>query len=103
MSVFFSKIGVFVASFLFLYFFLPEETPFYAAQDERIVDLQGEALKILKALEAIVGHLRRFLVDHTVVPLFEKQVSLLVSIEIIPFPFFSFLNYFYLFLSSVSS
>ncbi|CAA7060322.1 unnamed protein product [Microthlaspi erraticum] len=50
-----------------------EETPFYAAQDERIVDLQGEALKIIKALEAIVGHLRKFLVDHTVVPLFEKQ------------------------------
>uniref|UniRef100_A0A1J3F7F2 Poly(RC)-binding protein 3 n=1 Tax=Noccaea caerulescens TaxID=107243 RepID=A0A1J3F7F2_NOCCA len=50
-----------------------EETPFYAAKDERIVDLQGEALKIIKALEAIVGHLRKFLVDHTVVPLFEKQ------------------------------
>ncbi|AEE85142.1 putative nucleic acid binding protein [Arabidopsis thaliana] len=56
-----------------------EETPFYAAQDERIVDLQGEALKILKALEAIVGHLRRFLVDHTVVPLFEKQYLARVS------------------------
>lgn len=61
-----------------LYFLLPEETPFYAAQDERIVDLQGEALKIVKALEAIVGHIRKFLVDHTVVPLFEKQVSLVV-------------------------
>ncbi|XP_010448339.1 PREDICTED: RNA-binding KH domain-containing protein PEPPER isoform X3 [Camelina sativa] len=56
-----------------------EETPFYAAQDERIVDLQGEALKILKALEAIVGHLRKFLVDHTVVPLFEKQYLARVS------------------------
>ncbi|KAJ4880397.1 RNA-binding KH domain-containing protein PEPPER [Raphanus sativus] len=53
---------------------LPEEdTPFYAGQDERIVDVQGEALKIVKALEAIVGHLRKFLVAHSVVPLFEKQ------------------------------
>ncbi|CAH2077921.1 unnamed protein product [Thlaspi arvense] len=56
-----------------------DETPFYAAQDERIVDLQGEALKIVKALEAIVGHLRKFLVDHTVVPLFEKQYLARVS------------------------
>ncbi|KAL0698335.1 hypothetical protein Bca4012_054457 [Brassica carinata] len=56
-----------------------EETPFYAAQDERIVDVQGEALKIAKALEAIVGHLRKFLVDHSVVPLFEKQYLARVS------------------------
>ncbi|KAJ0250991.1 RNA-binding KH domain-containing protein PEPPER [Hirschfeldia incana] len=56
-----------------------EETPFYAGQDERIVDVQGEALKIVKALEAIVGHLRKFLVDHSVVPLFEKQYLARVS------------------------
>ncbi|XP_013725718.2 RNA-binding KH domain-containing protein PEPPER [Brassica napus] len=56
-----------------------EETPFYAGQDERIVDVQGEALKIAKALEAIVGHLRKFLVDHSVVPLFEKQYLARVS------------------------
>ncbi|KAF8099504.1 hypothetical protein N665_0243s0066 [Sinapis alba] len=56
-----------------------EETPFYAAQDERIVDVQGEALKIVKALEAIVSHLRKFLVDHSVVPLFEKQYLARVS------------------------
>ncbi|KAJ9548507.1 hypothetical protein OSB04_021050 [Centaurea solstitialis] len=40
--------------------------------DERVVDLQGEALKVLKALEAVVGHLRKFLVDRSVLPLFEK-------------------------------
>ena len=43
--------------------------------DERVVDLQGEALKVLKALEAVVGHLRKFLVDRSVLPLFEKAVS----------------------------
>lgn len=54
---------------------LADEVPFYAASDERIVELQGEALKVLKALEAVIGHLRKFLVDHSVLPLFEKNVS----------------------------
>ncbi|KAE8660292.1 RNA-binding KH domain-containing protein PEPPER [Hibiscus syriacus] len=49
-----------------------EETPSYVVADERIAELQGEALKVLKALEAVVGHLRKFLVDQTVLPLFEK-------------------------------
>lgn len=35
--------------------------------------LQGEALKIVK--EAVVVHLRTFVVDHSLVPLFEKKVS----------------------------
>ncbi|KAL0873278.1 hypothetical protein Bca101_022983 [Brassica carinata] len=50
-----------------------KETPCYAAKDERIVVLQGEAFKIVKALEAVLGHLRKFLVDHSVIPLFEKE------------------------------
>ncbi|KAL0873275.1 hypothetical protein Bca101_022980 [Brassica carinata] len=56
-----------------------EETPCYAAKDERIVVLQGEALKIVKALEAVLGHLRKFLVDHSVIPLFEKEYLARVS------------------------
>lgn len=66
------KIRDWCSSFFFL---LPDEVPFYVATDERIVELQGETLKVLKALEAIVGHLRKFLVDHSVLPLFEKNVS----------------------------
>lgn len=54
---------------------LADEMPFYAGADERMVELQGESLKVLKALEAVVGHLRKFLVDHSVLPLFEKGVS----------------------------
>ncbi|KAG8495777.1 hypothetical protein CXB51_013527 [Gossypium anomalum] len=50
-----------------------DELPSYAAAYERIVELQGEALKVLKALEEVVGHLRKFLVDHSVLPLFEKM------------------------------
>ncbi|KAL2338685.1 hypothetical protein Fmac_013131 [Flemingia macrophylla] len=58
-----------------------DEVPFYAAADERIVELQGEALKVLRALEAVVGHLRKFLVDHSVLPLFEKTYNATISQE----------------------
>ncbi|GAB4853502.1 hypothetical protein Ancab_017693 [Ancistrocladus abbreviatus] len=58
-----------------------DEVPSYVAADERIVELQGEALKVLKALQAIVGHLRKFLVDHTILPLFEKTYRSTVSQE----------------------
>ncbi|XP_020093279.1 RNA-binding KH domain-containing protein PEPPER [Ananas comosus] len=50
----------------------PDERPFYATEDERIVDIQGESLKVLKALESVISHLRKFLVDHGVLPLFDK-------------------------------
>ncbi|XP_024981434.1 RNA-binding KH domain-containing protein PEPPER-like isoform X2 [Cynara cardunculus var. scolymus] len=49
-----------------------EVSTLYANSDDKVVDLQGEAVKVLKALEAVVGHLRKFLVDHSVLPLFEK-------------------------------
>eukprot|EP00262_Sarcandra_glabra_P016705 TRINITY_DN552_c0_g2_i1.p1 TRINITY_DN552_c0_g2~~TRINITY_DN552_c0_g2_i1.p1 ORF type:complete len:479 (-),score=73.25 TRINITY_DN552_c0_g2_i1:425-1861(-) len=52
-----------------------DEVPFYATSDERIVDIQGESMKVLKALEAVVGHLRKFLVDHSVLPLFQKSYT----------------------------
>ncbi|XP_057979306.1 RNA-binding KH domain-containing protein PEPPER [Malania oleifera] len=52
-----------------------DEVPFYVASDERIVELLGEALKVFKALEAVVGHLRKFLVDRSVIPLFEKSYN----------------------------
>ncbi|KAJ6810965.1 RNA-binding KH domain-containing protein PEPPER-like [Iris pallida] len=52
-----------------------DELPVYASQEERVVDIQGEPLKVLRALQAVVGHLRRFLVDHGVVALFEKPLN----------------------------
>ncbi|GMH13607.1 hypothetical protein Nepgr_015448 [Nepenthes gracilis] len=58
-----------------------DEAPSYVAPDERIVDLQGEAFKVLKALELVVGHLRKFLVDHSILPLFEKNYNSTVSQE----------------------
>ncbi|KAL0015452.1 hypothetical protein SO802_002521 [Lithocarpus litseifolius] len=58
-----------------------DEVPFYVATDERIVEVQGETLKVLKALEAVVGHLRKFLVDHSVLPLFEKSYAAPVPVS----------------------
>ncbi|KAK3012793.1 hypothetical protein RJ639_008020, partial [Escallonia herrerae] len=52
-----------------------DEVPVYATSEERVVEMQGEALKVFKALEAVVGHLRKFLVDHSVLPLFEKSFN----------------------------
>ncbi|KAL0337122.1 UNVERIFIED_CONTAM: RNA-binding KH domain-containing protein PEPPER [Sesamum calycinum] len=63
------------ACFLMLIVRVLDELPVYASSDERIVELQGEAVKVLKALEAVVGHLRKFLVDHSVLPLFEKSYN----------------------------
>ncbi|OMP11690.1 hypothetical protein CCACVL1_00340 [Corchorus capsularis] len=61
---------------------LPEdEVPSYATPDERIVEIHGEALKVVKALEAVLGQLRKFLVDHSVVPIFEKTYNANVSQE----------------------
>ncbi|KAF9681398.1 hypothetical protein SADUNF_Sadunf06G0221800 [Salix dunnii] len=52
-----------------------DELPSYATSDERIVEIHGEAMKVFKALEAVIGQLRKFLVDHSVIPIFEKTVS----------------------------
>jgi poly(rC)-binding protein 2/3/4 len=58
-----------------LFFFLVDDIPSYATSDERIVEIHGEAMKVFKALEAVIGHLRKFLVDHSIIPIFEKTVS----------------------------
>lgn len=52
-----------------------DEVQYFATAEERIVDLQGEALMVLKALEAVIGHLRKFLVDHSVLPIYEKTYN----------------------------
>ncbi|GMH10746.1 hypothetical protein Nepgr_012587 [Nepenthes gracilis] len=51
-----------------------DELPSYASLDERIVELHGEAAKVLKATEEVLGHLRKLLVDHSVVAMYEKNL-----------------------------
>ncbi|KAJ6915434.1 LOW QUALITY PROTEIN: hypothetical protein NC651_017434 [Populus alba x Populus x berolinensis] len=55
-----------------------DELPSYATSDERIVEIHGEAMKVFKALEAVIGQLRKFLVDHSVIPIFEKTLHFML-------------------------
>ncbi|KAI5057260.1 hypothetical protein GOP47_0027275 [Adiantum capillus-veneris] len=48
-----------------------EDLPLCALQDDRIVEMHGEPIKVHKAIELAVSHLRKFLVDRSVLPLFE--------------------------------
>uniref|UniRef100_A0A0D9Y149 K Homology domain-containing protein n=1 Tax=Leersia perrieri TaxID=77586 RepID=A0A0D9Y149_9ORYZ len=52
-----------------------ENVPPVALSDDRVVEIQGEPLDVHKAVELIASHLRKFLVDRSVLPLFEMQVT----------------------------
>ncbi|CAO2816601.1 unnamed protein product [Amaranthus hypochondriacus] len=59
---------------------LPEgDLPSYATSEERLIEIHGEAFKVQKALEAVLGHLRKFLHDHGVVAVFEKTYNATIS------------------------
>ncbi|GAB2277599.1 hypothetical protein Dimus_012307 [Dionaea muscipula] len=51
----------------------PEELPVFALQEDRVVEVVGEPVDVHKAIELVASHLRRFLVDRSVIPLFEMQ------------------------------
>ncbi|KAJ6826115.1 flowering locus K homology domain-like [Iris pallida] len=51
------------------------DLPPFALQDDKIIEIQGEPAGVHKALELIASHLRKFLVDHSVLPLFEIHMS----------------------------
>ncbi|KAM3294155.1 hypothetical protein ACQJBY_037200 [Aegilops geniculata] len=53
-----------------------ENVPPVALNDDRVVEIQGEPLGVHKAVELIASHLRKFLVDHSVLPLFEQQMKM---------------------------
>jgi hypothetical protein len=61
--------------FGFLIFLFPENVPPAALNDDRVVEIQGELLGAQKAVELIASHLRKFLVDRSVLTLFEMHVS----------------------------
>ncbi|KAH7661301.1 poly(rC)-binding protein 2/3/4 [Dioscorea alata] len=52
-----------------------DDLPPFALQDDRVVEIQGEPTGVHKAVELITGHLRKFLVDRSVLPLFEMHMS----------------------------
>ncbi|GER43756.1 RNA-binding KH domain-containing protein [Striga asiatica] len=45
-----------------------EELPVFALQDDRVVEVVGEPSCILKAIELMASHLRKFLVDRSIIP-----------------------------------
>lgn len=49
--------------------------PPVALNDDRVVEIQGEPLGVQEAVELISSHLRKFLVDRSVLPLFEAHAS----------------------------
>ncbi|WJX12045.1 hypothetical protein P8452_02584 [Trifolium repens] len=52
-----------------------EHLPIFALRDDSIVEIQGESAGIHKAVELIALHLRKFLVDRSIVGLFETQMQ----------------------------
>lgn len=51
-----------------------EELPLCALADDRVVEIQGDARHVQRAMELVVSHLRKFLVDRSVLPYFEHNV-----------------------------
>ncbi len=57
--------------------------PLCALSDDRVVEIQGEARLVQRAMEMVVSHLRKFLVDRSVLTLFELNVGLM-SMSMLP-------------------
>ncbi|KAL3623288.1 hypothetical protein CASFOL_032104 [Castilleja foliolosa] len=52
-----------------------EDIPVFALQDDRVVELVGEPTGIHKAIELIASHLRKFLVDRSIISVIEMQMQ----------------------------
>ncbi|XP_058770982.1 flowering locus K homology domain-like [Vicia villosa] len=52
-----------------------EHLPIFALRDDSIVEIQGESAGVHKAVELIALHLRKFLVDRSIVGVFETQMQ----------------------------
>ncbi|KAI3787799.1 hypothetical protein L2E82_00237 [Cichorium intybus] len=53
-----------------------ENLPIFALPDDSVVEIQGEATGVHKAVELIATHLRKFLVDRSVIGIFEMQMQM---------------------------
>ncbi|CAA0838868.1 Flowering locus K homology domain [Striga hermonthica] len=52
-----------------------EELPVFALHDDRVVEVVGEPGSTHKAIELIASHLRKFLVDRSIIPVIEMQMQ----------------------------
>lgn len=55
---------------------IAEDLPVFALQDDRVVEVIGEPAGTHKAIELIASHLRKFLVDRSIISIIETQVSI---------------------------
>nr|XP_043637124.1 flowering locus K homology domain-like [Erigeron canadensis] len=53
-----------------------DNLPIFALPDDNVVEVQGEPSGVHKGVELIATHLRKFLVDRSVVGIFEKQMQM---------------------------
>ncbi|KAJ1417522.1 K-like proteiny domain [Sesbania bispinosa] len=52
-----------------------EHLPVFALRDDSVVEIQGESAGVHKAVELVAIHLRKFLVDRSIVGVFETQMQ----------------------------
>uniref|UniRef100_A0A2C9VD90 K Homology domain-containing protein n=1 Tax=Manihot esculenta TaxID=3983 RepID=A0A2C9VD90_MANES len=53
-----------------------EDLPVFSLQDDRVVEVLGDPASVHKAVELITSHLRKFLVDRSMIPLFEMHMQM---------------------------
>ncbi|KAG2719067.1 hypothetical protein I3843_03G241700 [Carya illinoinensis] len=53
-----------------------ENLPTFSLRDDSLVEIQGESTGVQKAVELILNHLRKFLVDRSIVGVFETQMQM---------------------------
>ncbi|XP_022143057.1 flowering locus K homology domain [Momordica charantia] len=53
-----------------------EDLPVFALQDDRVVEVLGDPAGVHKAVELIASHLRKFLVDRSIIPVFEMNMQM---------------------------
>ncbi|GLU07701.1 hypothetical protein SLE2022_246490 [Rubroshorea leprosula] len=54
----------------------PEHLPPFALQNDSVVEIQGETAAVHKAVELIASHLRKYLVDRSIIGVFEMQMQM---------------------------
>ncbi|KAE8712161.1 Flowering locus K-like proteiny domain [Hibiscus syriacus] len=52
-----------------------EDLPVFSLQDDRVVEVVGDPAGVHKVVELIATHLRKFLVDRSIIPLFEMHMQ----------------------------
>jgi hypothetical protein len=54
---------------------LDDDLPPVALEEDRVIEIWGSPAGVYKALELVASHLRKYLVDRSVIPLFDRYVS----------------------------